>query len=1031
MYSILHTKSTIVRYLALLMALLPLWEMNAKAQGSESIRITGRVTDGIGTSLPGVSISVIGGSGSTSTAADGSYQLTAPSNGTLRFTNVGFISQDVEINNRTTISVVLQEDNTELEEVVIVGAAFKKSDLTGAVSSVSSKVLEEKPVTNINQAIQGRIAGVFISSPTRPTDDASIKIRGINTINGSTDPIYVVDGMVMDNSFSGFNAVNLNDVASIEVLKDASATALYGSRGSNGVVVITTKKGRRGEGRVTYDGWMGFQTYAGTPKTMNSQQLFELRKEAYINGYRQTNPDGDVDAYINDVIMGSNTVFADYEFDAFNNHSNYDWLDAVSRTGRQQNHVVSLSNADDKGSYYISFGYTDHKGVIKKSEQEKFSGRINADEQIKPWLKVSTNTTYTRTNNTLVDDGIMNRARLANPMLAVSDELETLNWQGIFDQNNFNPLRSLRVDHDLVYNRLLTSNYVSVNPIEGLNLRSTFSVDYAQKQDNKYTPNDIYESERYGTQGEAVDNRDTRTVWQWDNTISYATTFHDRHKLNAMVGTSATQTKYSYINGTAMGYGSNLFGYHSLQSGYKKDQRGLGSGWSEQTLLSYIARINYTYDDRYLLTATGRYDGSSKFAHGNQWGLFPSLSAAWNLTEEDFMKEQHFFDQLKLRTGFGIVGNQNIDDFAYLSLYNVSYTGTVETGYTYSFGSNGRRGTPDISWEKQQQWNLGLDMGFLQNRFRLSVDAFLIKNKDLLMSHSLATTTGYSNTIENIGAIENKGLEFALDANLLRTTDFEWNFAATFSMDKNKVTQLYGNTGVVYNVDGDRNIQKEGNLFLGESRNTLYLWRTGGIAQAIDMDRLNQINWNGYNVNPGDLYPLDFNGDGQIDQNDRVVIGATDPKFYGGFSSDLNWKNISLNAVFSYSYGAKKLSPWYESLIASSGSSVASTDLLDRWTPENTGAAFPRVLAGFDYNHYNVNQMDFSVQDASFLRLSALTVAYTFPNQVINAAKFSNLRVYATGSNLFCLTNYKGYDPEMGDWYPPTRMWTFGINMAF
>ena len=245
------------------------------------------------------------------------------------------------------------------------------------------------------------------------------------------------------------------------------------------------------------------------------------------------------------------------------------------------------------------------------------------------------------------------------------------------------------------------------------------------------------------------------------------------------------------------------------------------------------------------------------------------------------MKNQTIFDQLKLRAGFGIVGNQNIDDFAYLSLYNVSYTGTSDTGYTNSFVSNGRRGTPDISWEKQKQWNLGADMAFLQNRVRLSVDAFLIKNKDLLMSHSLPTTTGFSSTIENIGAIENKGLEFALNANLVRAKDFEWNFAATLSMDKNKVTQLYGDNDVVYNVDSDRNIQKEGNLFLGESRNTIYIWKTGGIAQEIDMDRLNKINWNGYNVNPGDLYPLDYDNNGQIDQNDRVVIGSTDPNLSG------------------------------------------------------------------------------------------------------------------------------------------------------
>ena len=340
-------------------------------------------------------------------------------------------------------------------------------------------------------------------------------------------------------------------------------------RGSNGVVVITTKKGKKGEGKVSYDGWIGFQTYANTPKTMNTRQLFELRKEAYTNGYMQTNPDGDVNAYINDVIMGSNTVFADYEFDAYNNNKNYDWLDAVSRTGVQHNHVVSLSNGNDKGSYYISFGYTDNKGVIEKSEQEKYTGRINADQQIKSWLKVGTNTTFTRTENTLVDDGVMNRARCANPMLEISDEIETLNWQGIFDQNNFNPLRSLKVDNDLVYNRLLSSNYININPIEGLNLRSTFSIDYAQKQQNKYTPNDIYESERYGTQGEAKDDRDTRTVWQWDNSLSYEASF-GKHKLNAMVGTSATRTMYNYINATATGFGTNLFGYHSLGSGYEK-----------------------------------------------------------------------------------------------------------------------------------------------------------------------------------------------------------------------------------------------------------------------------------------------------------------------------------------------------------------------------------------------------------------------------------------------------------------------------
>lgn len=997
---------------------------------AQDMTVTGKVMDASSEPIIGASVMVKGTTNGTISDFDGNFSLKIVRGDVLQVSYIGYTTQEIRVTENKSIRVVLTEDSEILDEVIIVGTSMKKSDLTGAVASVSSKVLQEKPVTSVNQALQGRVAGVFISQPTRPTDDTSIKIRGINTINGSTDPIYVIDGMVMDNSFSGFNAVNLNDVASIEVLKDASATALYGSRGSNGVVVITTKKGKKGEGQITYDGWIGFQTQVGTPKTMNTRQTFELRKEAYVNGFKQTNPTGDVDAYIKDKVMGTNTVFAPYEFEAYNNNQTSDWLDEVTRTGVQHNHVVSFSNGNEKGSYYLSFGYMDHKGVIEKSEQKKYSGRINADQQIKPWLKVGTNTSYTRTENTLVDDGVMHRARLANPMFAVDKDIPTLDWQGNFDQNNFNPIRSLKIDNDLVYNRLMSSNYVNINPIEGLNFRSTFSVDYAQKQSNKYTPTDIYESIRYSTDGEAKDDRDTRTVWQWDNSLSYDITF-GKHRINAMVGTSATRNNFNYINATATGFGTNLFGYHNLGGGYKKDQRQLGTAWSESTLMSYIARANYSFAGKYMVTATARYDGSSKFAKGEQWGLFPSISGAWNVAEEKFMANQSIFDQLKLRVGFGMVGNQNIDDFAYLSLYNPESTGTSDKGYVWSFASNGRRGTPDITWEQQEQWNVGVDMAFLNNRINFSVDAFLIKNKDLLMKHSLPTTTGYKETIENIGAIENKGIEFALNANLLETRDWNWNFSATFSMDKNKVTKLYGSTGVVYNVDGDRNIQKEGNLFIGESRNTLYMWKTGGIAQAVDMERLKLINWNDINVNPGDLYPLDVNGDKEINQNDRVVIGSTDPKFYGGFSTDLSWKGLALNAVFSYSYGAKKLSPWYESLIGSTGTSKASTDLLDRWTPENTDAKFPRVIAGVDYARYNAGQMDFSVQKASFLRLSALTLSYNLPKKVLDSMKVNNLRVYATGTNLFCLTDYNGYDPETGDWYPPTRMWTFGVNLAF
>lgn len=314
------------------------------------------------------------------------------------------------------------------------------------------------------------------------------------------------------------------------------------------------------------------------------------------------------------------------------------------------------------------------------------------------------------------------------------------------------------------------------------------------------------------------------------------------------------------------------------------------------------------------------------------------------------------------------------------------------------------------------------------------MDVFMIKNKDLLMKRELATTTGYKNAIENIGEIENKGMEFTLTANILETKDFQWNASANLSFDKNKVTKLYGDTREYLKLDGDRNIEKEGNLFIGESRNTIYVWKAGGIAQVADMAYLNTINWNGRNVNPGDLYVVDQNGDKEITQKDRVIVGSTDPKFYGGFNTDFTWKGISLNAVFTYSYGAKKLSPYYEGLASSSGMSVATTDLKSRWTPENTNAKFPRPIYlsnGLNYSTYGIGATDFAVQDASYLRLSTLTLAYTLPKQIVEKLKLSNLRVYTTGSNLFCATSYKGYDPETGDWYPPTRMYVFGLNLSF
>lgn len=1010
---------------------------------AQNVTVVGTVTGSPDSELlMGASVSVKGTTQGTITDIDGKYSLSVASDAILVFSYLGYETKEVAVKNRTVLNVSLKADAQDLEEVIVVGTIMKKSDLTGAVSSVSAKVLEEKPVTNINQALQGRVAGVFISNAAKPGDDATIKIRGTNTINTTTDPIYVVDGLVMDNFGGGFNSINLNDVASVEILKDASATALYGSRASNGVVLITTKKGKSGIGKVTYDGWVGFQTEAKLPETMGTKDLFELRKDAAMNSFTARHPGAtaeEINSFLTNRVMTPYSengqggyVFAQYEFDAYNNNDNYNWLDAVTRTGVEQNHALSFSGGSEKGSYYLSFGYANRKGMVDKLGDTRYSGRINSDYEIKSWLKVGTNTSFTHNDADIFsDDGVYDKARGANPMLPVDSEIYTLNYGGMYDQNYFNPIRTLKIENNRRRNRLSSTNFLNINPIKGLNLRTTFSIDYFQEDRFKYTPKDIQESIRYSQDGQAEHTRDQRMVWQWDNSISYDRTFGS-HTINALFGTSAFQVNRDYTYATGKGYGTDKFSYYNIGSSYKTDERSIGSDFVTSTLMSYVARINYNYAGKYYLTATARYDGSSKFAAGNRWGLFPSFSAAWNIAEENFMKDQEVVSQLKLRLGYGLVGNQSIDDFAYYTLYDAK----LEDGKV-TYVPKGRRGTKDVTWESQRQFNAGVDMGFLNGRITASLDAFLIKNKDLLMTRSLPLTSGFSSAIENIGAIENKGVEFTLNAQLIKNRDFMWNVSANISADRNKVTQFYGTNNAIYNIDADRNLQKEGNLFLGESRNTIYVWRTGGIAQEIDMDRLKNIDFSGRQVNPGDLYPLDVNDDKVIDDRDRVIVGSPDPKFYGGFSTDLSYKGITLNAVFNYSYGAKKLSPYYEALITSRGTGIASVDLVDRWSPENTDAKFPRPIYNdptdtgtMFYNTYSANQMDFSVQDASYLRLSTLSLAYTFPTKVIEKMKLGSLRVYSTISNVFCLTSYKGYDPETGDWYPPTRMFVFGLSVS-
>ena len=1003
---------------------------------SDQISVTGQVVSSDDNQpIPGVNVVIKGTTVGTITDLQGNYSLEAPRDAILVFSFIGFERQEVSISNRQNIDVLLLSDITSINEVIVVGAAIKERDLTGATVNVNEETLKERPVTSVNEALQGRAAGVYIRSNPQPGSDASIKIRGNNSMNYGASPIYVVDGIVMDRDF---NMINLNDVASINVLKDASSTALYGSRGANGVVIITTKKGKSGEGKLTYDGWFGVQEFTNESLTLGAKDMFELRIDALENAasvggaYYTLNPNASRQDFIDDELLADGKLwFADYEIESYNNGESYNWLDEVTRAAFQQNHNLSMSGGSDKGNYYLSFGYTDQEGIVKSSNYKKYSGRVNLEQNVKSWLKVGTNTSYTRSVNDLVDGKVFGVARGANPLLPISDEHLYLAWGNNWDINSENPIKTLTLDKDTYKSRIFSSNYLNFNPIEGLNVRTSFSVDLIDQEYYEYTPSDIQQALRNSYRGIAIHNLDHAFNYQWDNSATYDMKFN-KHFLTVLVSTSLSKNMFKYTNVTAQDYPVDDFGYFNLGAAFGKENFNLGSNQVTSTLMSYLGRLNYSYDGRYYATVTARYDGSSKFNEGHKWGLFPSVALAWNMANESFMSGQSLFDLAKLRFGYGSVGNQSIPDYAFLSLYNPSYSdGKV------SFNSTGLRGTSALTWEKQSQMNIGLDLGVLDNRIQMTAEYFNIVNSNLLMRRTLSTLTGYGSAIENIGEMTNKGFEFSLNAAVIDQDDFKWDVAANISFDKNEVTQLYGDIDAIYNFGGftGTEIQRTGNFFLGESLNTIYMWEFDRIIQEEDMDYVNSLTLPGKTLEPGDILPKDQQqageeGHGVIDEDDRVIVGKSDPKFYGGFSTRLAYKSLSLNAVFNYSSGAKAIGSLYEGLMNGTGYSSAHKDMLDRWTPENTNTNIPR--ATYDNSiRFSTGETSWALQDASFLRLSTLTLAYDLPGSVAQKVGMKDFRVYTTGSNLFCLTKYKGYDPENGDWYPTARMFVLGLNFSF
>lgn len=1009
-----------------LLCVLPLFGSMA-----QSVKIEGSVRDSqTDELLPGVNVMVKGSSIGAMTNIDGAFSITVQKGSVLEFSFIGYEKQEYGVKGNAKIQVELNPVGIAMDEVIVVGASMKKSDLTGSVARVTDKTLQQIPTADLNTALQGKVAGVFIQNSAKPGEAASIKIRGNNSIQYGTSPIYVIDGLLVD---QGFEMLNPNDIATIDVLKDASATAIYGARGANGVVVITTKKGQKGKTRVTYDGWYGSQSFSKEMPLINGSQLHDLRVEAYINEFNNTTnlPPARREKYIKDNFLSTtvppNTIFTEDEMEAYLSGKTYNWLDAVTQNAYQQNHAVSFSGAGDKGSYFMSFNYNQQEGLMKNVSYERYTGKINLDQMVKPWLKVGTNTTFVyQVGHPVADDNTFPVALRADPLLPISGEYWYMKYGTEESQSNNNPIRDLNVVRDANQARLMSSNFININPIKGLDIRSTFSIDYMSKEDYTYYSTETTQSYKASADGQAKHRKDKMLNWQWDNTVSYKTLIKEKHRISAVLGANMSYYSQNWNSLDVKGFGNDFFSYKAIAGASKKEDFGVNSDFWTYSMASVFLRAGYVYDSRYYVTFTGRYDGSSKFGTNNKWGFFPSVSASWNITGEEFMQSQNVINNLRLRVGYGLAGNQNIPNYGYQTLYDVR--ATLGTSALINWG---RYGNPDLRWEKQKQINVGLDYGMFNDRLSFTLDLFHIDNEDLLMTISKSPSSGYLDQLANVGTLRNRGIEFSINATPIRTKDWNWNIGFNISADRNKIIKLDGQAQEIYKLGGMSNneIQTEGNLFVGESLNTIYMYLFDRIIQESDMDYVNSLELGSRTAQPGDILPLDRDHNGIINDKDRTVVGVKDPKFYGGIHTTVSWKGLELTLVGNYSYGAKKTSFLYNSLVTSDGRSAAHKDILNRWTPENTNTLIPRAYHAFSGFGYGSTSL--CLQDASFFRLSSATLAYTFPRKLINKIYLDNLRIYFTGSNLFTATKYKGFDPETGDWYPNTRMYVVGLNISF
>ena len=1013
--------------------------------------IKGTIVDETDTPLIGATIQVKGTSTGAITDFDGNFILKLKKGATISISYIGYKPQEVKYTGQASINLKMVPDNQALDEVVVVGyGAMKRSDLTGSVASVASKDIEGFKASSVAGALGGQIAGVQITSTDgTPGAGFNINIRGVGTLTGDSSPLYIVDGFEVDN----IDNISNSDIESIEILKDASSSAIYGARAANGVVLITTKSGKTGKPIITYNGSASYRKISKTLDVLSPYEFVKLQGEvnsSYTNSYyKDKNDDGSIPKYRTlDDYIGVDGV---------------DWQAETFNPTWSQDHNVTITGGTNDTKYNASFSRYIENGIFNNSGFDRTTAKLRFNHKLTKNITFDATVNYAQTNSkgvgTSADSGRFNMlaqilsARPTGGLKLTDDEL----LHSAIDPEMLETGESLAQVNPVIQTQSVTNDKraemwsgnasITWQIRKGLTFKTAGTYNTTNNRTDVFYKDGSKEAYRNGEQpyGRTQMGRDVR--WTNYNNLTWKQKIK-KHNYDIMLGHEISYRGTEYLLGEAMGFPTNNQGNDNLTLGSTPSR--VESSLTDKTLLSFFARGNYNYDNRYLLTATIRADGSTVFSAKNKWGFFPSFSAAWRVSEEAFMKDIHWISNFKVRLGWGTVGNDRISNYLSLDLY---------TANKYGVGSNTTTVlTPkqlknsNLKWEGSTTTNLGLDLGFFDNRLNVTADFFIKNTKDLLLAQSLAQETGFDSQMQNVGKIRNKGIELSFNSTNIQTRDFTWQSNFNISFIKNTLESLASGVESMYTRTGfDSNFTEYDYIAtVGQSLGLIYGYEFDGIYQSSDFYITpdgKQVLKSGITnnarygtVKPGVVKYKDQDGDGVITTADRTIIGNAMPKWYGGFTNTFNYKGIDLSFMLQFNYGndiynATRL----YATQTRSGRRNMLAEVTDRWSPTNASNKVPSqdgYISNDVYSRF--------VEDGSFLRLKNITLGYSLPHKWIRNIHVSKLRVYATAQNLFCITGYSGYDPEVNsasnnpmtpglDWgaYPKSRVFTFGIDLQF